>query len=53
MLDALKDIVPHISAIGTHSLRSGGALAAANVGVPDRLAASRTQGLCAFLSTGI
>ena len=37
MLDAFKDIVPDISAIGTHSLRSGGALAAANAGVPDRL----------------
>ena len=32
-----KDIVPDISAIGTHSLRSGGATAAANAGVPDRL----------------
>lgn len=37
MLDAFKDIVPDISAIGTHSLRSGGATAAANAGVPDRL----------------
>ena len=37
MLDAFKDIVPNISAIGTHSLRSGGATAAANAGVPDRL----------------
>ena len=37
MLDAFKDIVPDISAIGTHSLRSGGALAAANAGLPDRL----------------
>ena len=25
MLEAFKDIVPDISAIGTHSLRSGGA----------------------------
>ena len=35
MLEAFKDIVPDISAIGTHSLRSGGATAAANAGVPD------------------
>ena len=33
MLEAFKDIVPDISAIGTHSLRSGGATAAANTGV--------------------
>ena len=37
VLKAFKDIVPDISAIGTHSLRSGGATAAANAGVPDRL----------------
>ena len=37
MLEAFKDIVPDISAISTHSLRSGGATAAANAGVPDRL----------------
>ena len=37
MLEAFKDIVPDISAIGTHSLRSGGVTAAANVDVPDRL----------------
>ena len=37
MLEAVKDIVPDISAIGTHSLRNGGATAAANAGVPDRL----------------
>lgn len=37
VLKALKDIVPDISAIGTHSLRSGGATAVANAGVPDRL----------------
>ena len=39
MLEAFKDtyIVPDISVIGTHSLRSGGATAAANAGVPDRL----------------
>ena len=37
MLQAFKDIVPDISAIGTHSLRSSGATAAANAGVPDRL----------------
>ena len=33
MLEAFKDIVTDISAIGTHSLRSGGATAAANTGV--------------------
>ena len=37
MLEAFKDIVPDISAIGTYSLRSGGATAAANAGEPDRL----------------
>ena len=37
VLEAFKDIVPVISAIGTHSLRSGGATAATNAGVPDRL----------------
>ena len=37
MLEAFQDIVPDISAIGTHGLRSGGATAAANTGVPDRL----------------
>ena len=37
VLEAFKDIVPDISAIGTHSLRSGGATATANAGVPDRL----------------
>ena len=37
MLEAFKDIVPDISAIGTHSLRSGGATAAANASLPDRL----------------
>ena len=36
VLEAFKDIVPDISAIGTHSLRSGGATAAANAGIPDR-----------------
>ena len=36
-LEAFKDIVPDISVIGTYSLRSGGATAAANAGVPDRL----------------
>ena len=29
--------MPDISAIFTHSLRSGGATAAANAGIPDRL----------------
>ena len=38
MLEAFKaDIVPDILAIGTLSLRSGVATAAANAGVPDRL----------------
>ena len=37
MLEAFKDIVHDISAIGTHSLRSNGATDAANAGVPDRL----------------
>ena len=37
VLEAFTDIVPDISAIGNHSLRSGGATAAANGGVPDRL----------------
>ena len=31
MLQAFKDIIPDISAIGMHSLRSGGATAALNV----------------------
>ena len=35
MPQAFKDIVPDISAIGMHSLRSGGATAAANAGLPD------------------
>ena len=37
VLEAFQDIVPDISAIGTHGLRSGVAAAAANTGVPDRL----------------
>ena len=37
VLEAFKDIVPVFSAIGTHSLRSGGATAPANAGIPDRL----------------
>ena len=37
MLEAFKDIVPDIAAIGTHSLRIGGATAAAHAGVPDWL----------------
>ena len=37
VLEAFKDIVPDISTIGTHSLRSGGATAAANAGIPDHL----------------
>ena len=34
-LKAFKDFIPDVSTIGTHSLRSGGATAAANV--PHRL----------------
>ena len=34
---SFKDIVPDISRFGTHSLRAGGASAAANAGVNDRL----------------
>ena len=37
MLEAVKDIALDISAIDTHSFRSGGATAAANAGVLDRL----------------
>ena len=37
MLEAFKNIVPDISAIGTHSLRGGGTTVAANAGIPDRL----------------
>ena len=37
VLEAFEDIMPDISVIGTHSLRSGGATAAANAGIPDRL----------------
>ena len=32
-----KDILPDISLFSTHSLRAGGASAAANAGVPDRV----------------
>ena len=37
MLEAFKDIVPDISAISTHSLRSGGATVAATADAPVRL----------------
>ncbi|CAH3159259.1 unnamed protein product, partial [Porites lobata] len=37
VLQAFKDVVLGISAIGTHCLRSGWATAAANACVPDRL----------------
>ena len=37
VLEACKNIVSDITTIGTHSLRSGGATAAANAGIPDRL----------------
>ena len=37
VLQVFKDVVPGISAIGTHSLRSGWATSAANACVPDRL----------------
>ena len=53
MLEAFKDIVPDISAIGTHSLRSGGATAAANAGVPDRLLSVMAAGLVNRLRTGM
>ena len=53
MLEAFQDIVPDISAIGTHSLRSGGATAAANTGVPDRLLSVMAAGLVNRLRTGI
>ena len=36
-VEAFAPIVPDISKYGLHSLRSGGATAAANNGVPDRL----------------
>ena len=36
VLEGFKYILATISAIGTHSLRSGGATAATNAGVPDR-----------------
>ena len=45
VLEAFKDIVPDISAIGTHILRSGAATATANTGVPDRL--FKRHGRCA------
>ena len=35
--EAVKDFVRNISAICTHTLRRGGATAAANAGLPDRL----------------
>ena len=53
MLEAFKYIVPDISAIGTHSLRSGGAAAAANAGVPDRLFKLMAAGLVNRLRTGM
>ena len=37
VLEAFKDIVSDITTIGTHSLRSGSATAAANAGIPDCL----------------
>ena len=53
MLEAFKDIVPDISAIGTHSLRGGGATAAANAGVPDRLLSVMAAGLVNRVRTGM
>ena len=35
MLEAFKDIVPDIFAIGTYCIRSGGTTAATSFGVPD------------------
>ncbi|CAH3182253.1 unnamed protein product, partial [Porites evermanni] len=43
VLEAFKDIVPDISAIGTHSLRSGGATAAANAGASGRWASESAK----------
>ena len=37
VIEAFRGIIPDLARIGTHSLRSGGATAAANAGVPDRL----------------
>ena len=37
VIESFRGIVPDLARIGTHSLRSGGAIAAANAGVPDRL----------------
>ena len=37
VFEAFRGIVPDLARIGTHSLRSGGATAAASAGVPDRL----------------
>ena len=37
ILDAFKSVGEEVSSLGTHSLRAGGATAAANNGVPDRL----------------
>ena len=37
VIEAFRGIVPDLARVGTHSLRSGGATAAANAGVPDRL----------------
>ena len=43
--EAFRGIVPDLARIGTHSLRSGGATAAANAGVPDRLKYVTVAGL--------
>ena len=53
MLEAFKDIAPDISAVGTHSLRSGGATAAANAGVPNRLNSFMAAGLVNRLRTSM
>lgn len=37
LIDAFKEFVPDIKKYGLHSLRSGGATASANSGIPDRL----------------
>ena len=36
-IDMLKDVVPNVEDFGLHSLRSGGATEAANLGISDRL----------------
>ena len=53
LIEAFKDIVPDISAICTHSLRSDGATAVANAGGPDRLFKSHGRRASERLRTGM